>query len=68
MKSSVEPLQRAVEAHEATMRDLEQAATDHSTRIGNLVSSSRQLSKLPCRMERQHRFEDPTVATDFVNK
>ncbi|KAI4798055.1 hypothetical protein KUCAC02_023617 [Chaenocephalus aceratus] len=33
LKSSVEPLQRAAEAHEATIRDLEQAATDHNTRI-----------------------------------
>lgn len=39
LKSSVEPLQRAVEAHEATMRDLEHAATDHSTRIDELEAT-----------------------------
>ncbi|KAJ3602992.1 hypothetical protein NHX12_030736 [Muraenolepis orangiensis] len=39
LKSSVEPLQRAVEAHEAMMRDLEQAATDHSLRIDELEAT-----------------------------
>ena len=39
LKSSVEPLQRAVEAHEATLRDLEQAATDHSTQIDELEAT-----------------------------
>ncbi|KAJ8366335.1 hypothetical protein AAFF_G00361280 [Aldrovandia affinis] len=31
LKSSIEPLQRTVDAHEETVRDLERAATDHST-------------------------------------
>ncbi|KAJ3613996.1 hypothetical protein NHX12_017573 [Muraenolepis orangiensis] len=39
LKSSVEPLQRTVEAHKATMRDLEQAATDHSTQIDELEAT-----------------------------
>ncbi|KAJ4937147.1 hypothetical protein JOQ06_001728 [Pogonophryne albipinna] len=39
LKSSVEPLQRAVEAHKVTIRDLEQAATDHNTRIDKLEAT-----------------------------
>ncbi|KAI4829318.1 hypothetical protein KUCAC02_023364 [Chaenocephalus aceratus] len=39
LKSSVEPLQRAAEAHEATIRDLEKAATDHNTRIDKLEAT-----------------------------
>lgn len=45
LKSSIEPLQRAVDAHEETVRELERSATDHSTRINQLEATVSKLTK-----------------------
>lgn len=39
LKSSIEPLQRTVDAHEGTVRELERAATDHSARLSELEAT-----------------------------
>ncbi|KAK1879038.1 LINE-1 retrotransposable element ORF1 protein, partial [Dissostichus eleginoides] len=48
---------RAVEPHEATVRDLEQAATDHSTRIGELEATVDMLTSQVKRLD--DKCEDP---------
>ncbi|KAJ8358111.1 hypothetical protein AAFF_G00032810 [Aldrovandia affinis] len=51
LKSSIEPLQRTVDAHEETVRDLERAATDHSTRIDELESTVSMLTSQVKRLD-----------------
>lgn len=51
LKNSIEPLQRAVDAHEVTVLELENATTDHNTRISELEATVSMLTKQAARLE-----------------
>lgn len=51
LRNSIDPLQRTVDAHEATVHELERAATDHNTRINDLEATVSMLTKQATRLE-----------------
>lgn len=51
LKNSIDPLQRTVDAHEATVHELERAATDHNTRMNKLEATVSMLTKQATRLE-----------------
>lgn len=59
LKSSIEPLQRTVEAHAVTVCDLERSASDHSGRIVELEATVSMLTKLVWRTNMRILKQDP---------
>lgn len=56
LKSSIEPLQSAVEAHATTISELERSASDHSGRVTELEAAVSMLTKQTARLE--EKYED----------
>lgn len=51
LRNAIDPLRRTVDAHEATVHELERAATDHNTRINDLEATVSMLTKQATRLE-----------------